>query len=83
MDDFTPAFYSTIRTIDRFTDWTGKFISLAMLFLVFSVSYECFSRYLLNAPTKWVFDTSYMANGSAFMLGCGYALLKGAHEIQF
>lgn len=79
MDDFTPAFYSTIRTIDRFTDWTGKFISLAMLFLVFSISYECFSRYLLNAPTKWVFDTSYMANGSAFMLGCGYALLKGAH----
>jgi TRAP-type mannitol/chloroaromatic compound transport system permease small subunit len=24
-------------------------------------------------------DTSYIANGSAFMLGCGYALLKGAH----
>jgi hypothetical protein len=23
-------------------------------------------------------DTSYIANGSAFMLGCGYALLKGA-----
>ena len=50
-----------------------------MLFLVFSISYECFSRYLFNAPTTWVFETSYMTNGSAFMLGCGYALLKGAH----
>ena len=77
--DFPPAFYSAIRRIDRFSDATGKLISLSMLFLVFSISYECFSRYLFNAPTTWVFETSYMTNGSAFMLGCGYALLKGAH----
>jgi TRAP-type mannitol/chloroaromatic compound transport system permease small subunit len=68
-----------IRRIDRFTDVTGKLVSLAMLFLVFSISYECFSRYLFDAPTIWVFDSSYMVNGAAFMLGCGYALLKGAH----
>jgi TRAP-type mannitol/chloroaromatic compound transport system permease small subunit len=79
MADFSPSFYSAIRRIDRFTDWTGRIVSLAMLFLVFSISYECFSRYLLDAPTIWVMDTSYIANGSAFMLGCGYALLKGAH----
>ena len=79
MRDFPPAFYSIIRAIDRFTDATGKLVSLAMLFLVVSISYECFSRYLFNAPTIWVYDTSYMVNGSAFMLGCGYALLKGAH----
>jgi TRAP-type mannitol/chloroaromatic compound transport system permease small subunit len=79
MSDFPPRFYATIRGIDRFTDVTGKLISLAMLFLVFSISYECFSRYLLDAPTIWVMDTSYIANGSAFMLGCGYAMLKGAH----
>ena len=79
MADFPPAFYSTIRRIDRFTDWTGKIVALAMLFLVFSISYECFSRYILSAPTIWVLDTSYMATGSSFMLGCGYAMLKGAH----
>ena len=79
MSDFPPRFYATIRSIDRFTDATGKLIALAMLFLVFSISYECFSRYLLDAPTIWVMDTSYIANGSAFMLGCGYAMLKGAH----
>ena len=72
-------FYAVIRRIDRFTDATGKIVSLAMLFLVFSICYECFSRYLLDAPTIWVMDTSYIANGSAFMLGCGYAMLKGAH----
>lgn len=79
MNNFPPRFYGAIRRIDRFSDVTGKLISLAMLYLVFSISYECLARYLFNAPTTWVFDTSYMTNGAAFMLGCAYALLKGAH----
>jgi TRAP-type mannitol/chloroaromatic compound transport system permease small subunit len=74
-----PAFYALIRLIDRFNDAIGKVVSLGMLFLVASISYECFSRYLFNSPTIWVFETNYMVNGSAFMLGCAYALLKGAH----
>jgi len=77
--DFPPPFYAAIRGIDRFSDATGKLISLAMLWLVASISYECFSRYLFNAPTIWVLESSYMTNGSAFMLGCAYALHKGAH----
>ena len=77
--EFPAIFYFTIRTVDGFSDVIGKIVSLGMLFLVFSISYECFSRYLFNAPTIWVFETNYMVNGSAFMLGCAYALLKGAH----
>jgi TRAP-type mannitol/chloroaromatic compound transport system permease small subunit len=77
--DFPPAFYSVIRGIDRFSDLTGKLLSLSMLWLVATISYECFSRYLFNAPTLWVLESSYMTNGSAFMLGCAYALHKGAH----
>jgi TRAP-type mannitol/chloroaromatic compound transport system permease small subunit len=50
-----------------------------MLYLVVTISYECFSRYLLNSPTIWVLESSFMTNGSAFMLGCAYALHKGAH----
>ena len=77
--EFSPSFYSAIRLVDGFSDIIGKIVSLGMLFLVFSISYECFSRYLFNAPTIWVFETNYMVNGSTFMLGCAYALLKGAH----
>lgn len=76
---FPPTFYAVIRSIDGFNNLIGKIVSLGMLFLVFSISYECFSRYLFNSPTIWVFETNYMVNGSAFMLGCAYALLKGAH----
>jgi len=50
-----------------------------MLFLVLSISYEVVARYVFHAPTVWVFESSTMANGSAFMLGCAYALYKGAH----
>jgi TRAP-type mannitol/chloroaromatic compound transport system permease small subunit len=79
MSGFPPLFFAVIRRIDRFTEATGKLVALLMLFLVASISYECFSRYLFASPTIWVYDTSYMANGMAYMLGCGYALFKGAH----
>ena len=78
-NDFPAGFYGTIRAIDRFSDLTGRLIALSMLWLVVTISYECFARYLFNAPTVWVLESSYMANGSAFMLGCAYALHKGAH----
>ncbi|KRQ95674.1 hypothetical protein CQ12_03565 [Bradyrhizobium jicamae] len=76
---FPRAFYAIIRAIDRFTDVTGKLISLTMLFLVVTISYEVVMRYGFGAPTVWVYESSFMANGAAFMLGAAYALLKGAH----
>lgn len=77
--EFPRAFYPIIRAIDRFTDVTGKLIALSMLFLVVTISYEVVMRYGFGAPTIWVYESSFMVNGAAFMLGSGYALLKGAH----
>ncbi|WP_108519269.1 TRAP transporter small permease subunit [Bradyrhizobium algeriense] len=77
--EFPRAFYSIIRAIDHFTDVTGKLIALSMLFLVVTISYEVVMRYGFGAPTVWVYESSFMVNGAAFMLGSGYALLKGAH----
>src|SRR5262245_35075902 len=77
--DFPRAFYAVIRWIDSFSDITGKLIGLSMLFLVASITYEVVARYFFHSPTIWVYEASYMVNGAAFMLGCGYALLKGAH----
>lgn len=77
--DFSRAFYGTIRVIDRFTDITGRLVALSMAFLMVIITYEVCARYLFNSPTIWVFETSNFTNGAAFMLGCGYALLKGAH----
>jgi TRAP-type mannitol/chloroaromatic compound transport system permease small subunit len=77
--EFPRAFYTIIQVIDRFSDITGRIIALTMLFLVVTITYEVVMRYGFNAPTVWVYEASFMANGAAFMLGCGYALYKGAH----
>lgn len=77
--DFPGVFYAVIRGIDRFTDLSGRLVALSMLFLMAIICYEVVMRYFFRAPTVWAFEASFMVNGSAFMLGCGYALLKGAH----
>jgi TRAP-type mannitol/chloroaromatic compound transport system permease small subunit len=77
--DFPPAFYAIIRRIDRFTDVTGRLFAMTQIFLVVIITYEVAMRYFFHAPTRWVFESSAMANGASFMLACGYAMLKGAH----
>lgn len=77
--DFPPGYYAIVHGIDRFSDLTGRLIALAMIYLVAIVSYEVVLRYAFHAPTIWVYEASYLTNGAAFMLGCAYALLKGAH----
>ena len=68
-----------VRVIDKFTDTTGTWVAWLNLPLVGAISYEVFARYLFNAPTMWSFDVTYMLYGTIFMLGCAYALHKGAH----
>jgi TRAP-type mannitol/chloroaromatic compound transport system permease small subunit len=77
--DFPRVYYAIIRVVDGFSKITGQLISLTMLFLVLSITYEVVARYFFRSPTIWVYESSTMANGSAFMLGCAYALYKGAH----
>jgi TRAP-type mannitol/chloroaromatic compound transport system permease small subunit len=75
----SPALLATIRTVDRFTDWTGTAVSWLSVPLVGAVAWEVISRYAFNAPTIWAFDATYMLYGTLFMLGAAYALQKGAH----
>lgn len=71
--------FRLIAAIDRLSQAVGHVISWAVYLLVAAVSYECIARYVFSRPTEWAYDIGYMLNGSMFMLGCGYALLKGAH----
>ena len=36
-------------------------------------------RYVLNDPTAWAFDMSYMLYGALFMMAGAYTLSRGAH----
>jgi len=79
MREPSPALIRLVRAIDKFTDTTGGWISWISIPLVAAVSYEVIARYFFNAPTIWSFDVTFMLYGTLFMLGCAYALHKGAH----
>jgi TRAP-type mannitol/chloroaromatic compound transport system permease small subunit len=79
MADAVPTHIRLIRAIDKFTDVTGVWIAWLNVPLVLAVAYEVIARYAFNAPTIWSFDVTYMLYGTIFMLGCAYALHKGAH----
>eukprot|EP01035_Chromulina_nebulosa_P004644 gene4644-6344_t len=42
-------------------------------------AWQVFKRYILNAPTAWIFDASNMLYGSLFMLCGAYTLAQNGH----
>ena len=73
------AYLAVIRSIDRFTEWTGYIFVLFLVPLILSNVIEVFARYVLKDPTIWALDMTTMSYAALFMLGCALALLKGAH----
>jgi len=68
-----------IRFIDRLTAWFGKAFAWCLLGMTLGVAYEVFVRYVLNSPTSWAFDISYMMYGALFMMGGAYTLSRNGH----
>jgi TRAP-type mannitol/chloroaromatic compound transport system permease small subunit len=64
---------------DRLSAWFGKTFGWLILVMTFGVGYEVFARYLLNAPTSWALDVSYIMYGTLFMMGGAYTLSRGGH----
>lgn len=68
-----------IHSIDRFSYWSGKTFAWLIVTLTLVVSIEVFKRYILNAPTAWIFDFNNMLYGTLFMMCGAYTLAQGAH----
>src|SRR6478672_10626300 len=65
--------------IDGISTWVGKTFSWLIVVLMCVVCLEVFKRYILNAPTAWIFDAENMLYGTFFMLGGAYTLAQNAH----
>ncbi|MFZ1813672.1 MAG: TRAP transporter small permease subunit [Rhizobiaceae bacterium] len=78
-DDMHPVARMMIRAIDTFSDWCGKLVALLVVPIIFAMVYEVIARKFFIAPTLWAFDVSRMLYGVSFMLGAGYALMRGLH----
>ena len=68
-----------LHTIDGISTWVGKAFAWLMVLLMTVVCVEVFKRYLLNAPTAWIFDAENMLYGTCFMLCGAYTLAQNAH----
>jgi TRAP-type mannitol/chloroaromatic compound transport system permease small subunit len=68
-----------LRIIDRISYWTGKAFAWLILGLTLVVSVEVFKRYILNAPTAWIFDLNNMLYGTLFMMCGAYTLALAGH----
>jgi TRAP-type mannitol/chloroaromatic compound transport system permease small subunit len=68
-----------LLAIDRFSYWSGKAFAWLIVALTLVVSVEVFKRYILNAPTAWIFDFNNMLYGTLFMMCGAYTLALGAH----
>jgi len=65
--------------IDNLSMKVGHAFAWCVLVLTFGTSYEVFVRYVLQDPTAWAFDLSYIMYGALFMMGGAYALSRDAH----
>jgi len=70
---------SIIHAIEGLSIWVGRAFGWCILILTFSVSYEVFVRYVLNAPTVWAFDMMVQMYGALFLMAGPYALAQDAH----
>jgi len=68
-----------LYAIDEISTWVGKLSAWLIVVLMSVVCIEVFKRYLLNAPTAWIFDALNILYGSLFMLAGAYALAQNAH----
>src|SRR4029079_6515636 len=68
-----------LHAIDGVSTWVGKLFAWLMIVLMGVVCVEVFKRYVLNAPTAWIFDAENMLYGTCFMLCGAYTLAQNAH----
>lgn len=68
-----------LLAVDRLSTWFGKACAWSVIALTLLISWEVFSRYVLNKPHAWVLDAQIMMYGLLFMSAGAYTLAKSGH----
>jgi TRAP-type mannitol/chloroaromatic compound transport system permease small subunit len=69
----------TLFFVDKISTWVGQAFSWFIVALTLHVSWEVFSRYVLDNPRAWAFDVMIMFYGTLFMMAGAYTLAKNGH----
>ena len=68
-----------LLTIDKISTIVGQAFSWFIVALTMMISWEVFSRYVLDNPHPWAFDVMIMMYGTVFMMAGAYTLSKNGH----
>jgi len=68
-----------IYTIDQLSKTIGHAFAWCIIILTFGTCYEVFVRYVLDDPTSWAFDMSYLMYGAIFYMAGAYTLSRAGH----
>jgi TRAP-type mannitol/chloroaromatic compound transport system permease small subunit len=68
-----------IYGIDQLNRMVGHAFAWCIIILTFGTSYEVFVRYVLDDPTSWAFDMSYLMYGALFFMAGAYTLSRNGH----
>lgn len=68
-----------IYGIDELSRTIGHAFAWCVVVLIAGTCYEVFMRYVLNDPTSWAFDLSYICYGALFYMAGAYTLSRGGH----
>ena len=68
-----------LLTVDAISTWFGKACAWTVVLLTALITWEVFSRYVLNTPHAWVLDAQIMLYGVLFMTAGAYTLAKNGH----
>jgi TRAP-type mannitol/chloroaromatic compound transport system permease small subunit len=70
---------SLLHGIDQLSKSVGHAFAWCVVVLILGTSYEVFVRYVLDDPTSWAFDMSFILYGGMFLMAGAYALSRGSH----
>ena len=65
--------------IDRISTLVGSTAAMLVLPLGLIMTYEALARFILNWPTFWAYELSYMLTGAHFALGIALVTRNNAH----
>ena len=77
--DYNSTMQKLLLFVDRISTWVAQAFSWLIVALTLHISWEVFSRYVLDHPRAWAFDAMIMMYGTLFMMAGAYTLAKNGH----
>jgi TRAP-type mannitol/chloroaromatic compound transport system permease small subunit len=68
-----------LLAVDRLSTWLGQIFAWLIIALTLLISWEVYSRYILNEPHDWSLNAQIMFYGTLFMMAGAYTLAKNNH----